>query len=99
MSKKFAFEKIGRNGGAVQADEGAAAPRAKIVDGTRDQFFARTCFSLDEDAGVGGRDTLDIFEHGFERGALSDDLLEFTAATVSVYCPELHRSSHIGPLT
>jgi hypothetical protein len=84
MAKKLAFKKIGGNGGAVQANESAAAPRTEIVDGTRDQFLAGACFSLDEDAGVGGRNALDIFQHRPQLSALPYDLLEFAIATVSV---------------
>jgi hypothetical protein len=65
MTENFAFEKIGGNGGAVQANEGAAATRAEIVNGARDEFLAGACFSLDENAGIRGRDPLDIFEHRF----------------------------------
>jgi hypothetical protein len=47
VAKKLAFQKIEWNGGAVQLDKWAPAPRADIVNGTRDQLLAGAGFTLD----------------------------------------------------
>ena len=63
MAEQFAFEQPGRNGGAVELDEGALAALTEAVNGARQQFLAGSRFSLDEHCGIGGRDRLNLHEH------------------------------------
>src|SRR5258707_801589 len=60
VAKKLAFQQIERNGSAIQFNEWASAPRAKIVNRPRDQFLAGACFSLDKNGGIRRRDLLNL---------------------------------------
>src|SRR5262249_48469377 len=76
VAEQLALEQIQRNGRAVELDERAAAPGAEMMNRTRDQLFPGPGFALDKDCGIGGRDTLDLFEHRLQERTLTDDPLE-----------------------
>jgi len=63
---KVTLQQIERNGGAIQPYEGTSAPRADVVNRARDQFFAGSGFSLNENGGVRWRNAFDLFEHGLQ---------------------------------
>ena len=65
MPEHLAFQQAGGDGGAIQVDEGALAPRAEVVDGARHQFLAGAGFAENQDRGIGGRNRLHLLEDGF----------------------------------
>jgi len=81
MAEKFRFEKPAGNRGAVYFDKRSLAARAEIVNGARDELFARAGFAGDEDRSTGGRDEFHLGEGALERGAVTDDFLEIELAT------------------
>ena len=50
----------------------------------RDQLLAGACFSLDKNGGIRRRDAFDLFEHRFQRSALTYDLLESALITIPI---------------
>jgi len=48
VAEKLAFQQIQRNGGAIQLYKRTSAARADVVNGARNQFLARACFSLNK---------------------------------------------------
>ena len=58
---------------AVDRDERARRARARVVHRLGDHFLARPGFALDEDRGIGRRDTLHEIEHGLHGGGLRDE--------------------------
>ena len=52
VAEELGLEQLGRNGAAVDRDEGALAPRAQVVDGVRGDFLAGAGLAEDEDGGV-----------------------------------------------
>jgi hypothetical protein len=76
MPEKFAFHERGWDRGAVNRDQGLVGAAAGAVNRPGDQLFAGAGFAKNQDCGVAAGDLLDILEHGFERGALPDDLLK-----------------------
>ena len=61
VAEEFTLQQFRRQGGAVHGDEGAAAPRAGIVDALGEKLFAGAAFSLDEDRRI-------VVRHDFCRG-------------------------------
>ena len=74
VSEEFAFEKIFRNGGAVDFDEGAGSALRMFVNGAGDQIFSDAAFAAEQHRRVGRRDALDHREHGLHFVALRDDV-------------------------
>ena len=75
MAKKFAFDKIFRNGGAIELDEGGAGALALTIEGAGDKFLAGAAFAGDEDGGLGGGDLADQFAKLLHRSALAEEFV------------------------
>ena len=56
MSEELAFDEGFGDCGAVDSDEGVFAPRAVLMNGTCDDFFAGAALAADENGGVAGGD-------------------------------------------
>jgi hypothetical protein len=82
MAEQFAFQKIQRNGRAIQLDESAPDPLTGVVNGVSNEFFSRAGFPFDQDSRVGGRNLFHLVENRFEGGAITDDPLERTLGLV-----------------
>ena len=89
VAEQLAFEQAGRNGGAVQLDERAAAAAAQVVNRAGDQLLAGAGFAVNEHGRIGRRDGLDLLQHLPERRALADDLLEVELGADLVFEVEL----------
>src|SRR5258708_36235469 len=76
MTEQFAFQKIQRNGRAIQLYKSAPVALTCVVNGMRYELFACTGFPLDDDCRVGGRNLLHLLENRFEGSAIADDPLE-----------------------
>src|SRR5260221_9007729 len=61
MSEKFAFQKVFRDGGAVQHEKWRLRPRAMLINGPRDQFLARAALAGHQDGDVLTRHAPDRF--------------------------------------
>ncbi len=61
VAEQFAFQKRFGNRGAVDADVMRLASLAQTVKRARDEFLARAAFAQDQNARVGGSDSLDQF--------------------------------------
>ena len=91
VSKEFAFEQLVGNGGAVDFDKGTVFAVTAIVDGSGDEFFARSGFARDErgsgDGGYGLRSLEDLLEFGTG----SDDLIAFAkfVSVELVFAPQI----------
>src|SRR6266481_1222311 len=99
VSKKFAFQQIEWDGGAIQLDEGAPATRAEVVNCARDQLLARAGFSLDQNGGIGRRDAFDLLEYSFQSGATAYELLKPAFPRILVHASESCKTSHKWPPT
>src|SRR5271156_3177031 len=97
MPKKLTLQEIQRNGCAIQLDERTSATRADVVDCTRDQLLASAGLSLDQNSGVGWRNSCDLFEHGFQGRTFADDLLEPSLGRDLFGTPNSFESFHRGP--
>src|SRR6185503_446452 len=70
VAEQFAFQEVFRDGGTVDRDKWSIGPRAVLIDGTGDEFLARSSFAPDEDRdGLGGdaTDFLADLLHGAAR--------------------------------
>src|SRR5713101_3593963 len=101
MTEQFAFQKIQRNGRAIEFYESAPAALTGIVNGMCDELFSCTGFSLDEDSRVCGRNLLHLVENRFESSAIADDPLESAFGPVPrrvrncyIICHKILLSSH-----
>ena len=76
VAEELALEQARRDGGAVDLDEAALAPRAALVDRARDQLLAGARLAADQHRRAGGRHRLHQLQHLPERGRLADDVVE-----------------------
>ena len=76
VAKQFGFKEAGRDGGAIDFDEGALAARAEVVDGASNELLAGAGFAENEDGGVGGSREFDLGKSTPEELAIADDFLE-----------------------
>src|SRR5713101_9374635 len=76
VSEEFALDETGRDGAAVDLDQGALPARAAAVNGAGDQLLARSRLTGDEHGRIGGRHLLHLAEQGAQGGAAPDYLLE-----------------------
>ncbi len=60
----------------------------------RNQLLASAGFSLDENRGVSGRDSLDLLQHSFQGATVADDSLEPALSKIAVARFELLQCSH-----
>src|SRR5258705_7909151 len=82
MTEQLAFQKIQRNGRAIQLDKGTPAALTCIVNGMSNEFFSRAGFPLDEDSRVCGGNLLYLVENRLERSAIADNPIESTLGPV-----------------
>ena len=78
MSEKFAFEKLFRNGGAINPDQRLVLARTATVDFARDQLFAGAGFALNQHGSVRRRDEINLTDELAQRAALTDQIAERT---------------------
>jgi hypothetical protein len=76
VAKEFTFQKPCGNGRAVQFHQCAFAPGAEIVDGARDQVFARARFAEDQNGYVRLRDRFHLLEDSSQLRGLTNDVFE-----------------------
>ena len=88
VSEEFALQKLGRQGGAVDGDEGLLRARAQRVDGLRGDLFAGAAFALYQDGRLAGGHLADGFENALHRGGAADHPGGRTG--LSHLAPELH---------
>ena len=69
VAEKFALQKIFRDGGAVDLDEGPGSAPRLFVDGAGNEVFAHSAFSAQQNGGVGGRNAFDGGQHFLHFGA------------------------------
>jgi transposase len=79
---QFAFQKIQRDGRAIEFYKSAPATLTGVVNGMCDEFFSRAGFPLDEDSRVCGGNLLHLVESRFEGSAIADDPLERTLGLI-----------------
>ena len=96
MSKEFAFEQLVGNGGTIDFDKGAVFAVTAIVDGSGDEFFARSGFACDERGSGDGSYGLRSLENLLEFGAGADDLITL-AKFVSVELVFAPQVLNFGP--
>src|SRR5262249_1105402 len=63
VAEEFAFQQRFRDCGAIDPDVIDRPPVAQAVKGPGDQFLAGAAFAKDENASVGGRDSLNQLAH------------------------------------
>src|ERR1700722_9867396 len=80
MSKQFALEQTGGDGGTVELDKGAFFAAAMIMQSAGDQLFSRAGLTQQEDRGIAGRDLLDQLQHAPQCRAVPLDLLKIDLA-------------------
>src|SRR5262249_26071860 len=73
MTEKVALHQPLGNGGAIHGDEWRPAARALGVNGTRQQFLARSALTVDADVGVTAGDLLDLGQHRLQLCGAADD--------------------------
>ncbi len=76
VAEQLALDQPGRQGGAVDLDQGLVLAPAAGMDGPGDQLLAGPRLARDQNGGVGRRDLPDVVEDGRQGRALPDDLLE-----------------------
>ena len=80
MAEQFAFQKIFRQGRAVDLDEGFVGPGACLVDGPGDQLLAGAGLAQKQGGGPAGRHLVDVVVHILDPFALADDVVLVVAA-------------------
>ncbi|MEY3459797.1 MAG: hypothetical protein RL215_2954, partial [Planctomycetota bacterium] len=75
VSEEFAFEQAFAEGGAVDANEGAIASSAAIVNLPGDEFLAATAFAADQDIHIGFGDEQELFAELQHGGIVTDERL------------------------
>src|SRR5262249_12294277 len=76
VAEQLALDQAGRQGGAVDLDEGAVLATARRVDGAGDQLLAGARLAGEQHRGVGRRYAAHGVEDGQQRRAAADDLVE-----------------------
>src|SRR5690348_3972890 len=71
VAEKFAFQEVFRNGRAIDGDEGRLGPAAVLVDGARDQLFARAGLASNKDGDGFIGDAADLLVDGLHRAAVA----------------------------
>jgi hypothetical protein len=85
VTEHLAFQKIQRNGRAIELYESAPDAPAGVVNGMRDKFLSRTGFPLDKDGRIGRRHLFYLFENRFQGGAIANNSLESSTRSVFVW--------------
>ena len=76
VAEEFAFQEAGWDGGAIECDQGVRAPRAAMMNRTRDQFLSSTGLSLHQHRRAGRSDGADLGKYVLKSRAAPDDVLE-----------------------
>jgi hypothetical protein len=76
VTEELALKQPGRDGSAVELDEGSVMARAQPVDCAGQQFLSGPRFTLDEDGGSGWGHGLNLLEDVAQAGAFADDILK-----------------------
>ena len=63
MAKKLALQQILGNGGAVDREQALLAPFAVVMDGSGDQFLARSAFARHQNRCIAHRDAANHLEN------------------------------------
>ena len=79
VAEQRAFEKLGGDRGAVDADDRFFGAGAPIVNGAGDDLLAGSGLSLDEHGDHGAGDTIDGLEDRLEPGRLHQTVVETLA--------------------
>src|SRR6202046_3327413 len=80
MSKQFALEQTGGDGGTVELNKGTFFAAAMIMNSAGDQLFSRAGLTEQEDRGIAGRDFLDQFQNPLQCWTVPMDLLKIDLA-------------------
>src|SRR5882762_1405969 len=97
VAKQLTFQQIQWNSCAVHSDEWAAAPRANVVNCTRDQLLAGTGFPLDQYGGAGWRDSFDLLEYRIQCRTVANDLIKAPFIRILIAGPQYPDSCHRTP--
>ena len=89
VSKEFALQQAGWDGGTVQFYERLGTTLAEFVNRAGDQLLAGAGFAVNEDGRVGGGHSFNLAQHPLQRGARTNDLFEVHLATEFVLKIEL----------
>src|SRR5215469_7492892 len=76
MAEHLAFQQPGRDRSAIDLDQGALPPLAQVMDCARNQLFAGSGFTADQNGRIRPGYRLDVLQSSLERGARADDFLE-----------------------
>src|SRR5258705_2231177 len=74
VTKQFALDQAGREGGAIQFDECFAFSRAQIVNRAGDGFLSCSGLTVDQNGRIGWSDDFDLLQDFAKRLRLADDL-------------------------
>jgi hypothetical protein len=74
MAEHFAFDKIARNRGAINANERTIASRACVVNRTGHKLFSCSRFPCDQDPRIAYRDTIYHFRNALHLRTFSDQI-------------------------
>src|ERR1700723_1065615 len=80
MSKQFALEQTGGDGGTVELNKGTFFAAAMIMKSASDQLFSRAGLTQQEDRRIAGRDFLDELQHASQCRTVPMDLLKIDLA-------------------
>src|ERR1700723_3990393 len=80
MSKQFALEQTGGDGGTVELKKGTFFAAAMIMKSASDQLFSRAGLTQQEDRRVVGGDFLDQFQNAPQCWTVPMDLLKIDLA-------------------
>ena len=90
MAEQLGFDQLARHGGAIERHERPGAARAFLVNGARDELFARSGFTLDRHARFTRGHTLHLRQQPLHHRPGPDDVvLAEAAAQVAVFLLEV----------
>src|SRR3954454_19028704 len=79
MSEEFRLEQRLRNGTAVESHEAVGSPRAVVVNGPGDHFFAGARLTGHQDRAARGRDGLEQLKQRLHRAAAAENAAKLVA--------------------
>ena len=94
MPEKLAFHQLGGHGGAVDRKHGTVGPRARLVQGSGDEFLARAALAANEHAAGGPRnpDDFGFLGLGFDDRPTLSVWLRRPEASIAVLQPWIAQS-------
>ena len=96
MSEEFRFNQLTRYSRAVQCDEWPGGTRAPLMNGPRNQLFARARFSQNANSALAGRHPLQLRHHAAHDLALPDNfMLAQPVSQLSIFALESLQLKHI----